>query len=177
MKYAANLLSGARILFLLALVFVYRHPAWFITLYLLAGLTDVLDGFVARWTHTESELGARLDSFADLLLVAAILIYLFRLMGADLQRFFPWILAITAIRCISLVFSALKYRKAVSLHTWFNKLTGFTLFLCPLLFALFHHVFLLWPVCVIALLSAAEEFLIHLTTQVPDVNRRSIFFK
>ena len=37
----------------------------FFLIFALAGLTDMLDGFVARTTVTESELGARLDSIAE----------------------------------------------------------------------------------------------------------------
>lgn len=177
LKYAANLLSAARILLILVLLLIYEHTAWFVTLYLLAGLTDILDGFVARRTHTQSELGARLDSVADLFLFAVVLMVLFRWVGDGLRLFLPWVLMVIVIRCISLIFSVVKYRKAVFLHTWANKLTGLAVFLCPILLALSHRVVLLWPVCFLALLSAAEEFLLHLTSPAPDVNRHSILWK
>ena len=44
--------------------------------FLLAGLTDYLDGYVARKTNTESSLGALLDLLADKLLVCLILVWL-----------------------------------------------------------------------------------------------------
>ena len=46
---------------------------FFFLAYALAGLTDVLVGCVARGANSESEPGARLDSFADLVLAVACL--------------------------------------------------------------------------------------------------------
>lgn len=44
-----------------------------------AGVTDGLDGFIARWTDTRTELGAFLDPLADKGLVITLLIKLFLL--------------------------------------------------------------------------------------------------
>ena len=53
-----------------ALPFVQSSPAIFWTLYLLCGLSDILDGAVARLTGTVSRLGERLDTLADIVFVA-----------------------------------------------------------------------------------------------------------
>ena len=53
-----------------ALPFVQSSPAVFWTLYLLCGLSDVLDGAVARLAGTVSRLGERLDTIADIIFVA-----------------------------------------------------------------------------------------------------------
>jgi CDP-diacylglycerol--glycerol-3-phosphate 3-phosphatidyltransferase len=45
-------------------------------LFLIAGLTDYLDGYIARKTNTESSLGAVLDLLADKVLVCLILVWL-----------------------------------------------------------------------------------------------------
>jgi len=47
--------------------------------FLLAGLTDYLDGYVARKTNTQSSLGALLDLLADKLLVCLTLVWLITL--------------------------------------------------------------------------------------------------
>ena len=50
---------------------------WFaLILFVLAGITDHLDGYIARKTGTESPLGALLDLMADKLLVVLIVSYL-----------------------------------------------------------------------------------------------------
>ena len=50
-------------------------PAFYV-FYIAAGLSDMLDGFVARKTDTVSKLGARLDTIADFVFVAVCLIKL-----------------------------------------------------------------------------------------------------
>ena len=47
-----------------------------LVLFLLAGITDYLDGYIARKTNTESSLGALLDLLADKLLVCIVLVLL-----------------------------------------------------------------------------------------------------
>ena len=46
------------------------------SLFVIAGLTDYLDGFIARRTNTETQLGALLDLIADKLLVSLIMVWL-----------------------------------------------------------------------------------------------------
>lgn len=50
-------------------------PAFYV-FYIAAGLSDMLDGFVARKTDTVSKLGARLDTIADFVLVVVCLVKL-----------------------------------------------------------------------------------------------------
>ena len=72
-KQMPNLLTFARMLFALALLLFRPLSVWFFVLYLLACLSDLLDGFFARRFHAESSLGARLDSAADFLLCVVLL--------------------------------------------------------------------------------------------------------
>ena len=64
-KHIANIITGARIVFSLSLLFIPLSSAWFYTLYLLCGLSDMIDGTVARRTNRASEFGARLDTVSD----------------------------------------------------------------------------------------------------------------
>ena len=45
-------------------------------LFIVAGLTDYLDGYIARKTDTETQLGALLDLIADKLLVSLVMVCL-----------------------------------------------------------------------------------------------------
>ena len=49
------------------LLFLPLKSIWFLVIYTFAGLTDVLDGWIARKTGSASEFGAKLDSVSDLL--------------------------------------------------------------------------------------------------------------
>jgi len=55
-----------------------------LSLFILAGLTDYLDGYVARLTSNETSLGALLDLLADKLLVCLVLIWCAFLTGSSL---------------------------------------------------------------------------------------------
>ena len=45
-------------------------------LFIVAGLTDYLDGYIARKTETETQLGALLDLIADKLLVSLVMVWM-----------------------------------------------------------------------------------------------------
>ena len=66
-KNLANMITMVRIVGALAMIFCENYTAAFFVVFTLCGVTDIIDGFVARVTHTMSEFGARLDSVADLL--------------------------------------------------------------------------------------------------------------
>ena len=72
MKQIPNLLSVSRIALCLPLLLVDAMTMPFWVLYLIAGLTDILDGFLARRWGVESKFGARLDSLADFVFVLAV---------------------------------------------------------------------------------------------------------
>ena len=55
---------------------VYGYTEYALITFVVAGLTDAVDGTVARLTHTKSELGAILDPLADKMLALAAFIAL-----------------------------------------------------------------------------------------------------
>ncbi len=69
-----NTLTILRVLLIPGFVILLmdRHYGWALTIFVIAGLTDGLDGPIARITHQRTNLGAYLDPIADkLLLVSA----------------------------------------------------------------------------------------------------------
>ena len=72
----ANAITVFRIAAGIVLLFCPAFSPAFYVCYIAAGLSDMLDGFVARKTDTVSELGARLDTMADFALVVVCLIKL-----------------------------------------------------------------------------------------------------
>ena len=55
----------------------YLPSPMFFAIYALTGLTDVLDGWIARKMGSASQFGAKLDSVADLIFYAVMLIMIF----------------------------------------------------------------------------------------------------
>lgn len=76
MKNIANIITGSRIVFSLSILFTPPLSPIFYVLYGAAGLSDMIDGTVARKTNTVSSFGAKLDTIADFILVAVCLIKL-----------------------------------------------------------------------------------------------------
>ena len=84
-----NLATALRIVFSTVLFFIPLKSTAFFTIYLLCGLSDMADGFLARKLHAESTFGSRLDSFADMFFAAACAVKF--IPEADLP---PWVWAV-----------------------------------------------------------------------------------
>lgn len=169
----ANLLTLCRIPLALFLLFVAPLSPAFFLFYVLAGITDMLDGPLARRSHTANRTGAWLDSLADTVFLAAVL---FRLLPAvTLPHWAPWALLILfLLRCAAWLVGSLKFRRFAALHTIANKVTGAALFCAPFLLPLISTDMLCIALCLLAGFSAAEELMIQVRCKAFDPNVRSI---
>lgn len=90
-----NLLTFARIVLLPVILVIFYLPYWWArplccAVFLLAAITDWLDGYLARKWEIESAFGAFLDPVADKLMVASVLILL-------VEDASVWLLTVPAI--------------------------------------------------------------------------------
>ena len=114
----ADSMTALRILASGCLLVLPMGSKWFLAVYTLAGLTDALDGWVARKTGTSSEFGARLDSIADLLFYGILLFRLFPVLWRLLPRKIWYAVgAVLLIRLTAYAIAAVKYHRFASLHT------------------------------------------------------------
>ena len=128
----------------------------FLVLYVIAGTTDMLDGFLARRWGVESKFGARLDSLADFVFVVAV--------G---YKLFPWLKLPAALWMMIGLIALVKISNAVSayivrhriafLHTKANKLTGFLLFIGMMTIGQSYFILIAWVIACIALFAAIQE--------------------
>jgi len=72
----ANCITCVRIICSISILFCVPLGVPFYTIYITAGISDMIDGFVARKTGKESEFGARLDTIADFIFIAVCFIKL-----------------------------------------------------------------------------------------------------
>lgn len=170
-----NILSLSRILLSFAIFFVAEHPPILFAFVVLCGVTDVLDGFLARKLHCESDLGARLDSLGDLLYYSALAFYMIRYQMPLIQTYIGGIITIFVIKTLSLVVSKLRNGRIYSLHTYGNKLTGVLVVVSVCLILLTDTGLFVSILVIVGILSATEELLIMCLFKEPDVNIRSIF--
>lgn len=163
-KVLPNIISCFRVAGTLALLLTDPLSAYFYVIYTLCGISDVLDGTIARATGNTSEFGAKLDSIADILFYTVMLVKILPLLVDALPGWIWYVVAaVIAVRIMAYVVAAFKYRKFASLHTYLNKLTGALIFTVPyFFFGNGSFVFAIsMSVCVVAGLASLEELAIH----------------
>lgn len=127
----ANVITSFRILCGLSLLLCPAFSRSFYVLYLLGGLSDVLDGFAARHWGRETELGARLDTVADTLFALVVLAKMF--LAVYIPRWMLlWVLGIALIKAANVICGFALRHRFVAEHTAANKLCGILLFFIPL---------------------------------------------
>jgi CDP-diacylglycerol--glycerol-3-phosphate 3-phosphatidyltransferase len=157
LKYqAANVLTYTRMVVSVALLFIDTFSAFFYICYVFCGISDMIDGFIARKTHTESDKGAKLDSIADLLFIIACLIKILPVLDMPLYLWI-WVGVIALVKIPLYICSMTKKRNNVFLHTFANKAVGFLLFLLPLTLSFIPVAYSAIPVCVVATYAAVQE--------------------
>ena len=155
-KQIANSVTLCRILGSIGLLFCPVYSACFYRLYIFCGLTDMVDGTIARKMGAVSTFGARLDTAADLSFAAVAFLKILPLIQIREWLWF-WIAAIAAVKIFNLVWGLLHRKHIPSIHTAANKTTGFCLFLLPLTLAFAPLEYTAPVVCTIATFAAIQE--------------------
>lgn len=72
-RYAANIITGFRIVFSILLLMFPAFSSGFYFMYLACRITDMIDGAVARKINSVSSFGSRLDSLADFIFMSFVI--------------------------------------------------------------------------------------------------------
>ncbi len=174
MKNIPNLITITRMLGTVVMLFIKPFSSLFFMIYILCGISDVLDGMIARKMNLVSKKGQILDSVADFLMVVLLLFVFVLNLNLPLWGIY-WVVIIAVIRLTSLGVGFMRYRQLAFLHTYANKLTGVALFCFPFLYAgsgLYTTTILL---CFIASISAIEELIINAVSKKLWRDIKSIF--
>ena len=156
MKQIPNLRSASRIILCLPLLMVDAMTVPFWVLYVIAGTTDMLDGFLARRWGVESKFGARLDSLADFVFVLAVGCKLFPCL--QLPATLWMMMGFIALVKVSNAVSAYIVRHKIEfLHTKANKVTGLLLFIGMMAVGQPYFVPVAWAIACIAFFAAMQE--------------------
>ena len=155
-KQIANIITSCRILGSIGLLFCSVFSACFYGLYIFCGLTDMVDGTVARKTGAASSFGARLDTVADFLFVIASFVKLIPVIRIPVWTW-VWVAVIAVVKLVNLFWGILGRKQIPSLHTIANKATGLCLFLLPLTMPFADLRYTAPVVCVIATIAAIQE--------------------
>lgn len=170
-KHIANTLTGIRILGSILLLFLSTLTIEFYITYIVCGLTDMLDGTVARITKSASKFGEKFDTAADFVFIVVALIKLLPIIDAPLWMFI-WGVAISIIKISVVVWRYISTRQFITQHTTMNKITGLLLFLLPFTLSFIELKYSAIVVCCIASLSAIQEF--HIATGIESEQNKFI---
>lgn len=152
----ANALTICRIVLSIALLAADAFSPQFFVIYGFAGLTDMLDGLVARTTGTESEHGARLDSIADLVLTIACLVKVLPAISVP-TWLWAWMAAIALVKVINVISGLVIERRLVLPHTIANKAAGLVAFLVPFAIPVLGITSPAIVACAVATFAAVQE--------------------
>ncbi len=152
----ANVITGLRILVSAVLVFCPVFSPIFYVLYLIAGLSDMVDGIIARKTNSVSEFGSRFDSIADFVFVAVCLIKILPVLDIPVWLY-VWTAVIALIKIINIISGVAKQKIYVAVHTTMNKVTGVLLFMLPLTLTVVPLIYTGIPICSVATFAAVQE--------------------
>jgi len=119
----ANFITSLRIVFSILLLFFKPFSNNFYILYFLAGLSDMIDGPIARKTNKAMEFGEKLDTAADFIFLLICFIKILPCVFMP-KWLYIWIAIIALIKIFL-------YPKSITKHDFLNKITGFCLFLLP----------------------------------------------
>ena len=171
-KDIPNIITALRIVGTLCLLFIRPLSPAFYVVYTLAGITDVLDGYLARRMNASSEFGARLDSVADLLFYTLSLIRILPVLWERLPHHI-WIAVglILFLRVCSYLVAALRFRRFASHHSWMNKATGFLVFAIPYFILTSVAGPYCWLTCGFGGVSTVEELYSHIFSKRYDLRQ------
>ncbi|MEA4966471.1 MAG: CDP-alcohol phosphatidyltransferase family protein [Oscillospiraceae bacterium] len=174
LKHLANGITASRFFFAALLLSAEPFSPLFWLWYLCGGVSDLLDGPVARKLHQQSEAGAKLDSAADFLFILCVGIAVVR------STVFPiWALicagVVALVRLAAYGVGYRKYRTFAALHTVLNQVSGLLLFAFPLLYSQLGMNAACGIVCGAAFVSAVEELILTICAKELNRNRKSLF--
>ena len=152
----ANIVTSLRIVCSIALLFCPVFSSAFYVLYLTAGVSDMVDGWIARRTHTASELGAKLDTIADVVFVIVCLVKLLPIMEIPVWLY-VWIGIIALIKIINIISGFVVQKRFVTVHSTMNKVVGLLLFVFPLSISFLDLKYTAAIVCIFATFAAIQE--------------------
>jgi len=146
MKYVPNTLSITRLILASSLLVLWivlpAESAFvmsplFLVIYTIAGITDMIDGSIARKYGVASPLGANLDGAADYVFVGiSIFLLVPYFLGIGIS---PVLIAIVVggilvLKPLGMVVGYIRYGQLMMMHTYASKIAALSAFLFPLVY-------------------------------------------
>jgi CDP-diacylglycerol--glycerol-3-phosphate 3-phosphatidyltransferase len=158
-----NIISSARLAATPVLLWaiVTRRVDLFTWLLLACLLSDIADGLIARTFRLRSELGALLDSTADMIVMLMSLAGVWRFQRAFLAEQGATLLALLALYVFEVIVSLWRYGRISSFHTVLTRIAAYSqgIFVMSLFLWGFQP-WLFLPMVALTVLSLSEELVL-----------------
>ena len=166
-----NIISISRILLSPLMYFLWGNKALLLLLLIIIGLTDFLDGYMARKLKKQTLFGSWLDSIADFVFFISFIVFVAMFEWESIVKLQYFIGIIIALKLLSGIAGLVKYKQPGFLHTVGNKIAGTVVIIGICIFVLSRYTIVVEIGLYISVLSALEEFLIILIgrTYHPDI--------
>lgn len=154
-KHIANIVSLSRVVGAFVLFLCNDISTLFLTVYVLCGFTDLIDGPIARKTGSTSPLGATLDTVGDVLTYLALTKILIK------KKLVPswiliWILSAGVMFGICSLISKRRFQKLYLPHTYLGKAFGGSVFVLPIAMQFMPPAAWMAVICSIASIHSLE---------------------
>ena len=184
LKTIPNILSISRLILIPAMIipayYINNEPdarLVFLFMFIIIGVTDKLDGTLARYLNQTTALGAKLDTIADMVFYPLIALWLYRFESGVVGEWWNLIYFLLALYFFKMVTGKIKFGYVPAFHTigakTFSASLYFFMIIAMLDSDLAKSIFPL--LCVIGFINQIEETYILLTRDSVDENIRSVF--
>jgi len=173
-KNLANIITLIRIFLSLFLLFFYNKVTpTFLIIFTIAACTDLIDGTIARMTHTESMIGSVFDTIADVLLSLNILKVAI-LTGILKGKLLIWLIIIFVIALASPFIAYYKFNKFYFVHSITAKIVGGFIYFVPYSIHFnFFESYLIF-ILIMFMLAMLDNLLIVIFQKKPDSESKSL---
>lgn len=175
-----NILSLYRLLsmpFILFFIWLGYYNL-FVILFTVNQITDILDGYIARKYKLQTDIGARLDSYAD---IGSYIIALYAIIKWHPYLFTNygyWLITFITLYVLQLCICWLRHKKWVAgLHLYSSKITGYVQGIFLLILFIFGFInWLFYFMIAIGISAELEAIVINLTFRTPVINAKGLYW-
>ena len=179
-----NILSISRLILIPAMIipayYIENEPNArfiFLIMFIIIGVTDKLDGTLARYLNQTTALGAKLDTIADMVFYPLITLWLYRFESGVVGEWWNLIYFLLALYFFKMITGKIKFGYVPAFHTIGAKTFSASLYFFMIIAMLDSNLAKsIFPLlCVIGFINQIEETYILLTRDSVDENIRSVF--
>tara|TARA_Y100000768_G_scaffold301674_1_gene235503 strand:- start:1337 stop:1927 length:591 start_codon:yes stop_codon:yes gene_type:complete len=184
LKTIPNILSISRLILIPAMIipayYIDSEPNArfvFLIMFIIIGITDKLDGTLARYLNQTTALGAKLDTIADMVFYPLIALWLYRFESGVVGEWWILIYLLLALYSFKMITGKIKFGYVPAFHTIGAKTFSASLYFFMIIAMIDNGLAkTIFPIlCVIGFINQIEETYILFTRDSVDENIRSVF--